>query len=193
VKTLDLQEAGEFLRIHPEEVRSRAKRGLIPGAKTGRRWVFLEADLAAYIRSLYSQPRQALQVTSEKELICHYADAVVSGGSTSALRTGSEYAELLGLPTLAQESHDRIKVELWRIDKLGVKPRRTWNDAVVRWLKENGHKATASEDTTKLRWLDRHLRGKDLAAIDRATVDLVTREKLAQGVATRRSTERWSY
>ncbi|HEV2227536.1 MAG TPA: helix-turn-helix domain-containing protein [Steroidobacteraceae bacterium] len=100
MKTLDLKEAAEFLRMHPEEVRSRAKRGRIPGAKTGRRWVFLEADLAAHIRSLYPQPRQALQVTSsEKELICHYADAVVSGGSTSALRTGSEYAELLGLPT----------------------------------------------------------------------------------------------
>jgi hypothetical protein len=99
VKTLDLQEAAEFLRMHPEEVRSRAKRGLIPGAKTGRRWVFLEDDLAAHIRSLYSQPRQALQVTSEKELICHYADAVEYGGLTSALRTGSEYAELLGLPT----------------------------------------------------------------------------------------------
>jgi hypothetical protein len=99
VKTLNLKEAAEFLRMHPEEVRSRAKRGLIPGAKTGRRWVFLEADLAAHIRSLYPQPRQALQVTSDKELICHYTDAVVSGGSMSALRMGSEYAELLGLPT----------------------------------------------------------------------------------------------
>ena len=53
--------------------------------------------------------------------------------------------------------------------------------AVVRWLKENGHKATASEDVTKLRWLDRYLRDKNLAAIDRTAVDLVTREKLAQG------------
>jgi hypothetical protein len=99
VKTLDLKEAAEFLHMHPEEVRSRAKRGLIPGAKTGRRWVFLDADLAAHIRSLYSQPRQALQVTSGKELICHYTDAAGSGGSTSALRKGSEYAELLRLPT----------------------------------------------------------------------------------------------
>ena len=82
---------------------------------------------------------------------------------------------------LAQEFHDRIKVELWRIDKLGAKPKRTWNDAVVRWLKENGHKATADEDVSKLRWLDRHLRGKDLAAIDRNVIDLVTKEKLAAG------------
>ncbi len=39
---------------------------------------------------------------------------------------------------LAQEFHDRIKVELWRIDKLDVKPKHTWNDAVVRWIKETG-------------------------------------------------------
>jgi hypothetical protein len=99
VKTLDLKEAAQFLHMHPEEVRSRAKRGLIPGVKTGRRWVFIDIDLAAHIRSGYLSPRQALQVTSEKELICHYTDAVVSGGSISALPTGSEYAKLLELPT----------------------------------------------------------------------------------------------
>jgi hypothetical protein len=41
VKTLNLKEAGAFLHMHPEELRSRAKRGLIPGAKIGRKWVFL--------------------------------------------------------------------------------------------------------------------------------------------------------
>ena len=40
---------------------------------------------------------------------------------------------------------------------MGDKPRHTWNEAVVRWLKEQSHKATAAEDVTKLRWLDRHL------------------------------------
>src|SRR5258708_35548319 len=82
---------------------------------------------------------------------------------------------------VAQEFHDRMKVELWRIDKLGAKPKRTWNDAVVRWLKENGHKATADEDVSKLRWIERHLRGKELAAIDRNVIDLMTKEKLADG------------
>ena len=53
VKSLDLDEAAAFLHMHPEEVRSRTKRGLIPGAKAGRRWVFLEIDLADFLRSLY--------------------------------------------------------------------------------------------------------------------------------------------
>jgi excisionase family DNA binding protein len=97
--TLGLQEAAAFLRCHPEELRRRAKAGLIPGAKVGRAWVFLEDDLAAYVRSLYAQPRQALQVTLRKELECHFANAAVAGGSMSSLPTGNEYAELLGLPT----------------------------------------------------------------------------------------------
>jgi len=57
---------------------------------------------------------------------------------------------------LAREFHDKTKAELWRIAQLGDKPRRTWNDAVVRWLKEQSHKATAKEDVTKLRWLAEH-------------------------------------
>jgi excisionase family DNA binding protein len=99
MQTLDLIGAAQFLRIHPEELRQRAKAGKIPGAKVGRRWVFLEDDLADYLRSLYSQPRQALQVTWRKEMECHFANAVVPGGSTSSLPTENEYAELLGLAT----------------------------------------------------------------------------------------------
>jgi integrase len=81
----------------------------------------------------------------------------------------------------AKEFHDRLKSELWRISKLGEKPRRIWNDAVVRWLEEQAHKATAKEDVTKLRWLDSHLRGKDLTFINRALIDRITDAKLAQG------------
>ena len=99
IKTFTLEEAAAFLKLHPEEVRRRAKCGALPGAKTGKRWVFLDADLAEYVRSLYAQPRQALQVTLRKEMECHFANAAVSGGSTSSLQTESEYAALLGLPT----------------------------------------------------------------------------------------------
>jgi len=85
--------------MHPEELRRRAKLGRIPGAKVGRAWVFLDLDLADYVRSLYASPRQALQVTLRKEMECHFANAAVSGGSTSELAMASEYAALLGLPT----------------------------------------------------------------------------------------------
>jgi hypothetical protein len=65
--------------------------------------------------------------------------------------------------------------------KLGEKPRRTWNHAVVRWLKEHAHKATVKEDVTKLRWLDPFLGGKDLEHINRALIDRITDAKLAHG------------
>jgi len=98
METLDLEAAARLLHIHPEELRRRAKAGIIPGAKVGRCWVFVADDLVAYVRSLYASPRQALQVTLRKELECHFANAAVAGGSTSLLPMESEYAELLGLP-----------------------------------------------------------------------------------------------
>jgi hypothetical protein len=98
MRTLSLSEAAALLHMHPEEVRRRAKCGAIPGAKPGRCWIFIEDDLADYVRSFYATPRQALQVTLRKEMECHFANAAVAGGSTSLLPTGSEYAELLGLP-----------------------------------------------------------------------------------------------
>jgi hypothetical protein len=64
MKTLNLQEAAAFLHMHPEEVRTRAKRGLIPGAKIGRCWVFIDVDLADFIRSQYPVRRQALSVSN---------------------------------------------------------------------------------------------------------------------------------
>ncbi len=96
---------------------------------------------------------------------------------------GERIRQSAGTPNkaLAQEAHDRLKAELWRLAKLGDKPRHSWNEAVVRWLKERAHKATAKEDVTKLRWLDQHLGGKRLEQINRALIDRITDAKLAQG------------
>ena len=104
-----------------------------------------------------------------------WVDVVAPNGER--IRRSAETAN----KALAQEFHDRLKVDLWRIAKLGERPRRTWNDAVVRWLKEQAHKATAKEDVTKLRWLDQFLGGKDLEHINRGTLDRITEAKLAQG------------
>ena len=84
---------------------------------------------------------------------------------------------------LAQEFHDQIKTELWRISKLGEKPRRSWNEAVVRWLKEASHKASIQADKIHLRWLDAHFGGKHLDAITRGNIDRITDAKLAEGVS----------
>lgn len=71
----------------------------------------------------------------------------------------------------AQEFHDRLKAEYWKTQQLGKKPTRVWEEAVTRWLKEKAHKATIDSDRMHLRWLDRHLRGMELNAIDRTVID----------------------
>lgn len=82
---------------------------------------------------------------------------------------------------LAQEYHDQLKAQMWRLAKLGERPRHTWNDAVVRWLKESTHKATIESDKAHLRWLDKYLGGKDLDFISRAVIDRITDAKLREG------------
>jgi hypothetical protein len=54
----------------------------------------------------------------------------------------------------AREYHDKLKASLWERERLGVKPRRSWKEAVIRWLAETAEKATHQEDIKKLRWLD---------------------------------------
>jgi len=85
--------------------------------------------------------------------------------------------------TFAQEYHDQVKAELWRQVKLGDKPRYTWNQAVVRWLKEKSHKATIAADWGHFQWLDRYLRDLPLASIDRNLVDRITEARSAEGVS----------
>jgi len=82
----------------------------------------------------------------------------------------------------AQEFHDRLKSELWRVAKMGDRPQHTWNEAVVRWLRESSHKATIDQDKAHLRWLDAYLAGKQLDSISRTMVDRITEAKLAEGV-----------
>jgi len=44
-----------------------------------------------------------------------------------------------GIKAQAQELHDKLKSEVWRLQKLGCRPRRVWQDAAVRWLREQAH------------------------------------------------------
>lgn len=81
----------------------------------------------------------------------------------------------------ARELHDKLKNEVWRVHKLGDRPRRIWQDAAVRWLREQAHKASIEDDKTKLRWLDRHLAGRELESVNRALIDAITEAKLAEG------------
>ena len=43
-----------MLRVHKTTLADRAKSGLVPAAKVGRAWTFVEDDLIAYLREQYS-------------------------------------------------------------------------------------------------------------------------------------------
>ena len=83
---------------------------------------------------------------------------------------------------LATEYEDRLKADLWRLSRLGDRPKRTWEDAVVRWIDETAAKATQSDDIHHLQWADKFLGGQFLDEITRdLLVDLST-ERKATGV-----------
>src|SRR5438309_11462214 len=101
LRTLSLTEAAALLRMHPEEVRRRAKCGAIPGAKPGRCWIFIGDDLAEYVRLFYASPPQALPGLPRRGMEWHLATGATSGGSPPLLPRRSGSGVLVGSPTQA--------------------------------------------------------------------------------------------
>ena len=76
----------------------------------------------------------------------------------------------------AEELRDKLKHESWRTSELGEKPKRIWDEAAVRWIKEKSKKKSIADDIAKLRRLE-ELRGIYLHHIDRDLIQTVV-EKL---------------
>jgi excisionase family DNA binding protein len=51
-RLLDSEQAAELMRLHPETVKRRARRGEIPAMTVGKVWRFRASGLEAYIRNL---------------------------------------------------------------------------------------------------------------------------------------------
>lgn len=83
----------------------------------------------------------------------------------------------------AEEWEARLKSDIWRVERLGERPRRSWQDAVVRWVDETAHKASHADDLSHLRWLDRSLRDAMMGDIDRDRVDAIKRARKAGGAS----------
>ncbi|MEY3288285.1 MAG: hypothetical protein RLZZ419_527 [Pseudomonadota bacterium] len=83
----------------------------------------------------------------------------------------------------AQELHDQLKAEAWRVKNLGDKPRHTWQEAVIRWLTEQSHKKSIETDKVHLRWLNEHLNSNRLDEINKAMIDKIKQAKLKTGVS----------
>ncbi|HFD80994.1 MAG TPA: site-specific integrase [Gammaproteobacteria bacterium] len=82
----------------------------------------------------------------------------------------------------AQEYHDRLKAELWRVKKLGDRPRHSWKEAALRWVKDKKHKVDLASDIGKIRWLDPYFGDLMLDEIDADLIEEVAEIKADEGV-----------
>lgn len=80
----------------------------------------------------------------------------------------------------ARELHDKLKASLWDQEHLGLKPARSWREAVVRWLEETSEKATHNEDKKKLIWLHPFLGDLNLDEITSDVIDQIRSAKLKE-------------
>ncbi|TAN51298.1 MAG: DNA-binding protein [Methylococcaceae bacterium] len=96
---LTVEQAAEYLHLHPVTVCDKARAGDLPAAKVGKRWLFLQVDLDEWLRSQY-QPRALQGVTTGRAMQCHSSNAKTACfiGSNSP-STEDEYRKALGLTT----------------------------------------------------------------------------------------------
>jgi integrase len=86
------------------------------------------------------------------------------------------------LKTEAQRFHDQILEELWKTKKLKAIPKKSWIDAVVRWIEESEHKRSLVTDKIHLAWLDPYLRNMLLQHITDDLIEHIAHEKENTGV-----------
>jgi len=77
----------------------------------------------------------------------------------------------------AQELHDKLKMESWRVERLGNKPHYTWDEAGHKWLLETDYKRTHRDDAKKLVWLQQFLSGRILSEIGRDEIAAIGERK----------------
>ena len=82
----------------------------------------------------------------------------------------------------AQELHDKLKADSWRVGVLGAKPHYTWQQAVLKYLSERMNQKSIRTTKEVLRYLDFHLGGKNLDEIDKLLVDSIRQHKQSTGV-----------
>ena len=72
--------------------------------------------------------------------------------------------------TQAQEFHDKVKAESWRVARLGDKQKRTWDEAAYKWLMETQHKASHKQDMKQVAWFQQFFRDQLLSELTREVI-----------------------
>lgn len=74
-----------------------------------------------------------------------------------------------------------LKRDVWEIQKLGNKPKRSWKELCVMWCKDKENKKSLSDDLTKIRWLDNFFGNKNIDEISKQDIDEIIKIKKAEG------------
>lgn len=76
-----------------------------------------------------------------------------------------------------------MKSRMWEESRLGLRPRRTWREAVVRYSEEAGSNRSFVHTQNHLRWIDPHFGELYLDEITRDRIDAARTRRLQDGVS----------
>lgn len=85
---------------------------------------------------------------------------------------------------LAEQYEARLKTQLWEQQRLGVRPARSWKEAVLAFEREKAHKRTLDQDMDRLLKLTPYLQDVPLDQLSHPVVDKAIRDYEASFVAT---------
>lgn len=96
MKTFDLLECADFLKVDRNKILTLAGRGELRGAKIGRAWVFLEDDVVTYLRKqIHEQTTARILGAPEPESDATVARAIARQISMPDLRRPGRRARAL--------------------------------------------------------------------------------------------------
>lgn len=70
----------------------------------------------------------------------------------------------------AQELHDSLKAEAWRVERMGESPKKTFDEACVRWIREKEEKKSLDDDKSIIGFWMMHFAGSLLSDITAAKI-----------------------
>jgi len=101
MQIFNIDEAADFLKMNPEVLRRKAKLGLIPGRKAGKRWIFVCEHLADWVSGRcplsVNDTLAVVDDQSKDTQQCQSTSVGKSGGFNSPRQTVATYNSLLGL------------------------------------------------------------------------------------------------
>jgi len=93
MEVMNIKEAAAFLQMHTITLCKKAKAGLIPGAKPGKKWLFHKTHLVEYLAGRYRASENAEQQKTDSNSHLNSVELVASK---------SDYLKMLGLSDCPQ-------------------------------------------------------------------------------------------